>query len=158
MHVFCIFVFAPVQYNWACFTWKDALEICSLLLSGVTPINLKFATPVVTLPGPWHYSVSSGTGWRDVSETERLIFSFYLSVAARTTRWADPTAKCTSHTTSHGGQASQFQTDFWWVFFSFSFSVCNLTVVAEGNCGHVQPEGILLTPLPLLQPGSPTLL
>ena len=32
MHVFCIFVFAPVQRNWACFTWKDALEIRSLLL------------------------------------------------------------------------------------------------------------------------------
>ena len=32
MHVFCIFVFAAVQRNWACFTWKGALEICSLLL------------------------------------------------------------------------------------------------------------------------------
>ena len=29
MHVFCIFVFAPVQH-WACFTWKGALEIRSL--------------------------------------------------------------------------------------------------------------------------------
>ena len=28
----CIFVFAPVQCNWACFTWKGALEIRSLLL------------------------------------------------------------------------------------------------------------------------------
>ena len=26
------FVFAPVQRNWACFTWKGALEICLLLL------------------------------------------------------------------------------------------------------------------------------
>ena len=32
MHVFCIFVFAPVQRSRACFTWKGALEICSLLL------------------------------------------------------------------------------------------------------------------------------
>ena len=32
MHAFSIFVFAPVQRNWACFTWKSALEICSLLL------------------------------------------------------------------------------------------------------------------------------
>ena len=32
MHVFCIFVFAPVQRNRACFTWKCALEIRSLLL------------------------------------------------------------------------------------------------------------------------------
>ena len=32
MHVFCIFVFAPVQRSWACFTWKGALEVCSLLL------------------------------------------------------------------------------------------------------------------------------
>ena len=28
----CFFVFAPVQRNWACFTWKGALEIRSLLL------------------------------------------------------------------------------------------------------------------------------
>ena len=28
---FCIFVFAPVQCNWACSTWKGALEIRSLL-------------------------------------------------------------------------------------------------------------------------------
>ena len=26
------FVFAPVQRNWACFTWKGALEMCLLLL------------------------------------------------------------------------------------------------------------------------------
>ena len=32
MHAFSIFVFAPVQRNWACFTWKSALEIRSLLL------------------------------------------------------------------------------------------------------------------------------
>ena len=32
MNVFCIFVFEPVQFNWACFTWKGALEIHSLLL------------------------------------------------------------------------------------------------------------------------------
>ena len=32
MHVFCIFVFAPVQCNGACFTWKGALKIRSLSL------------------------------------------------------------------------------------------------------------------------------
>ena len=32
MDVFCIFVVAPVQRNGACFTWKGALEIRSLLL------------------------------------------------------------------------------------------------------------------------------
>ena len=32
VHVFCIFVFAPVQHNLLCFTWKGALEIHSLLL------------------------------------------------------------------------------------------------------------------------------
>ena len=32
MHAFSIFVLAPVQRNWACFTWKSALEIRSLLL------------------------------------------------------------------------------------------------------------------------------
>ena len=33
MHVFCIFVFAPVQRNLACFTWEGAQEIRSLSLS-----------------------------------------------------------------------------------------------------------------------------
>ena len=28
--MFCIFIFAPVQRNWACFTWKGALELHSL--------------------------------------------------------------------------------------------------------------------------------
>ena len=32
MHVFCIFVFAPVQCSWACFTWNGALELRSSLL------------------------------------------------------------------------------------------------------------------------------
>ena len=32
MHVFCIFLFALVQRNSACFTWKGTLEICSILL------------------------------------------------------------------------------------------------------------------------------
>ena len=32
MYAFCISVFAPVQRNLACFTWKGALEIRSLLL------------------------------------------------------------------------------------------------------------------------------
>ena len=32
MRMFCIFVFALVQCNWACFTWKCTLEIYSLLL------------------------------------------------------------------------------------------------------------------------------
>ena len=27
----------------------------------------KMGTPVVTLPGAWHYSISAGTGWPDVS-------------------------------------------------------------------------------------------
>ena len=29
--------------------------------------DLKIATPVATLPGTWHYGVSTGTGWPDVS-------------------------------------------------------------------------------------------
>ena len=32
MHAFSIFAFAPVQHNWACFIWKSALKIHSLLL------------------------------------------------------------------------------------------------------------------------------
>ena len=49
--------------------------------------DLKVGTPVATLPGAWHYSVSTGTGWPSVSvlrlgEVESLICNFYLSVAA----------------------------------------------------------------------------
>ena len=40
MHVFCIFVFAPVQCNCACFTWKGALEIRSLLLLSLLLISV----------------------------------------------------------------------------------------------------------------------
>ena len=29
--------------------------------------NLKTGTPVATLPGAWHYRVSTGTGWPGVS-------------------------------------------------------------------------------------------
>ena len=49
--------------------------------------DLKIGTPVATLPGPWRYMVSAGTGWPSVSilwlgEMESLICNFYLSVAA----------------------------------------------------------------------------
>ena len=50
--------------------------------------GLNIGTPVATLPGAWHYRVSTGTGRPGVSilwlgEVESLISSFYLSVAAR---------------------------------------------------------------------------
>ena len=50
--------------------------------------DLKFDTPVATLPGAWRYGVSAGTGGPGVSilrlgEVENLICNFYLSVAAR---------------------------------------------------------------------------
>ena len=49
--------------------------------------DLKIGTPVATLPGAWRYRVSAGAGQPGVSilwlgEVERLICSFYLSVAA----------------------------------------------------------------------------
>ena len=47
-------------------------------------------TSVATLPGTWHYRVSTGTGQPGVSmcvytvgEVESLICDFYVSVAAR---------------------------------------------------------------------------
>ena len=51
--------------------------------------DLDIGTPVATLPGAWHYRVSAGTGWPDVSilwlgEMESWICNFYLSVAALT--------------------------------------------------------------------------
>ena len=56
---------------------------------------LKIGTPVPTLPGACRHRVSAGTGWPGVSilwlgETESLICNFYLSVAAHTIVWADP--------------------------------------------------------------------
>ena len=57
-------------------------------------IDLEICTPVATLPGAWRYRVSTGTGRPGVSilwlgEVERLIWIFYLSVAARKIVWAD---------------------------------------------------------------------
>ena len=54
-----------------------------------------------TLPGAWHYRVSAGTGWPGVSmlwlgEMQSFIHNFYLSVAAHTTVWVDPSLRYTS--------------------------------------------------------------
>ena len=35
--------------------------------SRVIPVTKKIGTPVVTLPGAWHYRVIAGTGWPGVS-------------------------------------------------------------------------------------------
>ena len=53
------------------------------------------------LPGAWRYRVSTGTGRPGVSilwlsEVERLICNFYLSVASRKLVWADPSLRYTS--------------------------------------------------------------
>ena len=63
--------------------------------------DLKIGTPVATLPGAWRYRVSTGTGQPSVSmlwlgEVESVIFSFYLSLAAHKTLWADPSLRYTS--------------------------------------------------------------
>ena len=63
--------------------------------------DLSTGTPVATLQGAWRYRVSTGTGWPCVSilwlgEVESLICSFYLSVAARTIVWADPSLRYSS--------------------------------------------------------------
>ena len=62
--------------------------------------DLTIGTPVATLPGAWHYRVSTGAGRPGVStlwlgEVERLICNFYLSVAARKIVWADPSLRYT---------------------------------------------------------------
>ena len=63
--------------------------------------DLNIGTPVATLPGAWRFRVSAGTGQPGVSilwldEVESLTCSFYLSVAARTIVWADPSLRYTS--------------------------------------------------------------
>ena len=62
--------------------------------------DLKIGTPVTTLPGAWHYRVSTGTGRPGVSilwlgEVESWICNFYLGVAARKIVWADPSLRYT---------------------------------------------------------------
>ena len=62
--------------------------------------DLKFGTPVATLPGAWRYRVSAGTGWPGVSiqwlgEKESLIYNFCLSVAERKIVSADPSPRYT---------------------------------------------------------------
>ena len=59
------------------------------------PRSPALGTPVVILPGTWHYRVSAGTGWPGVSiqwldEREGLTCNFYLSVAACKIVWAGP--------------------------------------------------------------------
>ena len=70
--------------------------------SGSSHISeLKIGTPVATLPGAWCYRVSAGTGRPGVGilwlgEVESWICNYYLSVAARTIVWADPSLRYTS--------------------------------------------------------------
>ena len=49
MHVFCIFVFAPVQRNLACFIWKGALEIHSLLYHYYYIITIIITTTTINI-------------------------------------------------------------------------------------------------------------
>ena len=70
---------------------------CAGIFSGSSHTSdLNIGTPVATLPGPWHYRVSDGTGRLGVSilcEMESLICSFCLSVAARKNACADPSLR-----------------------------------------------------------------
>ena len=74
---------------------------CGGIFSGSSHTSdLNIGTPVATLPGAWRYRVSAGTGRPGVSilwlgEMESWFCSFYLSVAARTIVWADPSLRYT---------------------------------------------------------------
>ena len=62
--------------------------------------DLDIGTPVATPSGAWRYRVSVRAGWPGVSivwlgEMENFICNFYLSVAARTLVWADPSLRYT---------------------------------------------------------------
>ena len=75
--------------------------VCDGIFPGLSHTSdLEIGTPVATLPGAWCYKISAGTGWPGVSilwlgEMGSLICSFYLSVAARTIVWADPSQRYT---------------------------------------------------------------
>ena len=67
-----------------------------------------------TLPRAWRYRVSAGTCWSGISilrqvRVENLICNFYLSVAARTLVWTDPSLRYTSMLLER--QASSQQTN-----------------------------------------------
>ena len=66
----------------------------------------KIGTPVATLPGAWHYRVSTVTGWLGISvlwlgEVESLICNFSISVAARELVWANLSLAYTSMLLGH---------------------------------------------------------
>ena len=80
---FVFFLFAPVQCNRACFTWKGALEICSLLL--------------LSLLLPFQKSSVIGSGWTSISVLAEcqytmgviasLICNIYFSTATHLTHF-----------------------------------------------------------------------
>ena len=80
---------------------------CAWIFSGSSHTSdFKIGTPVATLPGTWRCRVSAGTGRPGVSilwlgEVESLICNFYLSVAAHTIVWADPSLRYTSLLLGH---------------------------------------------------------
>ena len=76
-------------------------RLCQYFFGWSHTIDLKIEIPVATLPGAWRCRVSAWTGWPGVSilwlgEIGSVIYNFYLSVAACTIVWAEPTLGYTS--------------------------------------------------------------
>ena len=78
--------------------------------------------------GAWHYPVSAGTGWPNVSilslgEVESLICNFCLGVTAHTVVWADESMRCASMLQEHKASNQQLHKllaksqKFWLAFF-----------------------------------------
>ena len=98
---------------------------CARIFSGLSHTSdSKIGTPVATLPGAWHYSVSAGTGRPSVSilwlgEVESWICNFYLSVAARKW-WLRTVGRPPAVTRPEEDQSLStlpnmaMQTDIWW--------------------------------------------
>ena len=106
--------------------------------------DFKIGTPVATLPGAWHYRVSTGTGRPGVSilwlgEVEHLICNFYVSVAARIIVWADPSLRYTGLLLGRWTTNKQTVNEQHWVH----VSLC-------ARWGHRFPlhQGIPETPVP----------
>ena len=72
MHVFCIFVFAPVQRNWARFTWKGALEVHPLLLLLLFHYVTEWISNRLSLDKWfWFYPLKSGSGFTPLKTASR---------------------------------------------------------------------------------------
>ena len=107
--IFFIF-FVTIDHLFGLVVWASAPTVahlgsnpaCAGVLYGSSHTSgLKIGTPEATLPGAWRYRFNVGAGWPGVSilwlgQRKSLICNSYLSVAARSLVWTDPSLSYTN--------------------------------------------------------------